>query len=218
MSRGELGPTQANLRGPRREPPRVEPSLPYTRHCVPYRVLTRSEMRERERERDSSQCVVIFLSLCIVGAWAWERRVREGYFWYFESFGWGRVLIAPRGLSAFVLRIYCKLSCNNFYKNIHVNALDRYLSKLIFKWKLIYQDWIFYQIITWHVYFTEVAANPCPNSYIWVVINLIYVIFKFPSIWFLSSNNKFNCTIKHKKYKLNLPISDSNKHKFQFSN
>ena len=47
MSSGELGSTQANLRGPRREPPRVEPSLPYTRHCVPYRVLTRSEMRER---------------------------------------------------------------------------------------------------------------------------------------------------------------------------
>ena len=61
MSRGELGSTQTNLRGPRREPPRVEPSLPYTRHCVTYRVLTRSERREVERERESSQCVISLL-------------------------------------------------------------------------------------------------------------------------------------------------------------
>ena len=121
--------------------------------------------QKSERERERSQCVVIFLSLCIVGAWVWERRVREGYFWYFESFGWGRVLIAPRGLSAFVswrgspprpdmkkcgnqykkiMEFCCKLSCNNFYKNTRINALDRHLSKLIFKWKIIYQDWIFY--------------------------------------------------------------------------
>ena len=107
--------------------------------------LPSKQLTVTNSDNSSQHTAYTYITLLLSFFFFWGKKSRKFHL-HFINFSKKKTGFIPEKM------ICCKLSCSNFYKKCkYVNALNRPLFRLIFKWELSCQDWIFRQMTTWHV-------------------------------------------------------------------
>ena len=113
--------------------------------CLFFFSLPSKQLTVTNSDNSSQHTAYTYITLLLSFFFFWGKKSRKFHL-HFINFSKKKTGFIPEKM------ICCKLSCSNFYKKCkYVNALNRPLFRLIFKWELSCQDWIFRQMTTWHV-------------------------------------------------------------------